>query len=204
MTRPQASDYDDKKQLILDKAAGLFGARGFESTTMNDVALACGASKSHVYHYFSRKEDLLFAIVSEHIQSLAADLTAIVGQPLAAAERFRRMVQAFVECASASRNQHLVLMNDLKFLPEAQQAEVALLQSRLLDMMVSVLREINSPLLEHAESDKSYALMVYGTMIWTFTWYRPEGPMKPAELAARMSEVFLDGIRRAQGPAPAG
>ncbi|MBP6900187.1 MAG: TetR family transcriptional regulator [Burkholderiaceae bacterium] len=200
MTRPQASDYDHKKQLILDKAAELFGVHGFETTTMHDVALACGASKSHVYHYFGRKEDLLFAIVSEHIRSLAAELAAIADLPLAADQRFARMVQAFVECASASRNQHLVLMHDLKFLPAEQRAEVSALQSQLLDMMVAVLRELNGALLSGSETSRPYALMVYGTMIWTFTWYRPDGPIKPAELAARMAEVFLDGLRAAQGP----
>jgi AcrR family transcriptional regulator len=197
MTRPQASDYDDKKQLILDKAAELFGGHGFETTTMNDVALACGASKSHVYHYFARKEELLFAIVSEHIRSLAADLADIVHMPLAPDQRFRRLVRAFVECASASRNQHLVLMHDLKYLPEDQRDEVSALQSELLDMMDVAIREVNGQLLNGSETSKPYALMVFGTMIWTFTWYKPDGPIKPAELAARMADVFLDGIRGA-------
>src|ERR1700712_2386697 len=117
MTRVRAQDYDDKKQSILDRAAKLFAAKGFEVTTMVEVAAACGTSKSHLYHYFPGKEDLLFEIVREHITVQAAELTDIVALPLPAEERFSRYVNAFVDRAAHSRDEHLVLMNDLKFLP---------------------------------------------------------------------------------------
>ena len=94
MTRVRADNYEDKKQLILDRAAELFARKGFEGATMNDVARACGTSKSHLYHYFASKEDLLFAIVSEHITEQAAELTQIVELALPAEERFSRFVAA--------------------------------------------------------------------------------------------------------------
>ena len=199
MTRPRASNYEDKKQLILDQAAALFAGRGFESTTMNDVAQACGASKSHLYHYFARKEDLLFSIISEHIQSLAAQLTEIVALPVAAEQRFQRFVDVFVQRSAASRNEHLVLMMDLKFLPDALRAQVHQLETRLVDMVSALLREINPALMKPGKVRTPYALMLFGTMIWTFTWYHPDGPVSPAELAARLSEVYLDGFRNATG-----
>lgn len=200
MTRPRASNYEDKKQLILDQAAALFAGRGFEGTTMNDVAQSCGASKSHLYHYFARKEDLLFAIISEHIQSLASQLTEIVALPLPAEQRFKRFVDVFVQRSAASRNEHLVLMMDLKFLPEGLRTQVRQLETRLVDMVSALLREINPALMKPGKVRTPYALMLFGTMIWTFTWYHPEGPVAPAELAARLSEVYLDGFRHATGP----
>ncbi len=199
MTRPRALDYDDKKQHILREAARLFGRRGSESTTMNDVAQACGTSKSHLYHYFDGKETLLFAIISEHIHALAGELVAIVEQPLMPEQRFEQLVKAFVERASTSRDEHLVLMHDLKFLSAAQQREIRALETQILDLMVAVLRRINPDLLPSDEVAKPYALMLFGTMIWTFTWYRPEGLMAPGELAARMSETFLCGLQGARG-----
>lgn len=199
MTRPRADNYDDKRQLILDRAAQLFGTKGFESTTMNEVAQACGASKSHVYHYFASKEDLLFGIVSDHITSQAAELTEIVGLSLPAEERFERFVETFVATSADSRNEHLVLMYDLKFLPEHQRREVHLLETRLIDMMVSLLREINPGLMKPPQVRTPYALLLFGTIIWTFTWYSKQGDISPRELAARLSEVFLHGFKQATG-----
>lgn len=200
MTRARADDYGDKKQLILDRAAALFARQGFEGTTMIDVARACGTSKSHLYHYFARKEDLLFAIISEHITTQAAELVDIVGLPLPAEARFAHFVTVFVQRSADSRDEHLVLMNDLKFLPEAQRADVHRLETRLVDLMVSLLREINPTLMKPTTVRTPYALLLYGMVIWTFTWYRRDGAISPDELAARIADLFVNGFRNASPP----
>jgi AcrR family transcriptional regulator len=195
MTRARADDYEDKKQVILDSAVALIAQKGFDGATMSDVAAACGASKSHLYHYFSSKEDLLYAIVKEHITGQVAVLTAIVQEPRPAAERFRRFVGAFVQEGAQSRNHHLVLMNDIKFLPPVQREDVRKLELQLMHLMVGLLREINPERMVSAQVQSPYALLLFGMVIWTFTWYEKSGAISPAELAERISALFLDGFR---------
>lgn len=201
MARVRADDYDDKKQSMLDRAAALFARKGFDGTTMIDVADACGASKSLLYHYFGGKEDLLFAIVSEHIKAQSAELSGIVDLPLPAEERFARFIAAFVERAADSRNEHLVLMNDLKFLPQARQAQVRKLQTRLVGLMIALLKEINPGLMKPAKVQAPYAMLLFGMIIWTFTWYQKTGALSPAELAARISHLFVHGFKDGRLPA---
>ena len=43
---------------ILDAAAKLFAAHGFEGASLNDVARAVGVTKAAVYHYFPTKKDI--------------------------------------------------------------------------------------------------------------------------------------------------
>lgn len=203
MTRVRADDYGDKKQSILDRAATLFARKGFEVTTMVDVAAACGTSKSHLYHYFPGKEDLLFQIVREHITTQAAELTAIVGLALPAEERFERYVSAFVDRGARSRDEHLVLMNDLKFLPPAQRKQVRKLESQLVDLMIGLLKEINPTLMLPDKVQAPYAMLLFGMIIWTFTWYQKNGPIPPAELAARISQLFVHGFKGTEFKAPA-
>ena len=104
MTRVRADDYEDKKQAILNKAAALIARKGFDVATMMDVAKACGTSKSHLYHYFPSKEDLLYAIVHEHITRQSAELKRIVALALGAEERFAQFIDSFVQGAARSRN----------------------------------------------------------------------------------------------------
>jgi AcrR family transcriptional regulator len=195
MTRVRADDYEHKKKAILDSAVALIADRGFDGATMIDVAQACGTSKSHVYHYFSSKEDLLYAIVKEHITEQVAVLSAIVREPRPAAERFTRFVSAFVQEGAKSRNHHLVLMNDIKFLPPAQREDVRKMELELMHLMVGLLREINPERMAQAKVRTPYALLLFGMVIWTFTWYEKTGAISPAELAERISELFLDGFR---------
>jgi AcrR family transcriptional regulator len=202
MTRVRADDYESKKQSILNRAAALFARKGFDSATMIEVAAACGTSKSHLYHYFPAKEDLLFAMVSEHITEQAAELSAIVELPLSAEERFSRYVSAFVKRATNSRDQHQVLMNDLHYLPDAKRKKVRKLERRLVDLMVSLLRDINPKLMEPVNVRGPYAMLLFGMIIWTFTWYQKSGAISPAELSERICQVFVHGFKGAQFPAP--
>ncbi len=203
MTRARADDYEDKKQLILDKAAALIARKGFDVATMLDVAKACGTSKSHLYHYFPSKEELLYAIIHEHITQQAADLQRIVALPLPAEERFAQFVDSFVQGAARSRNEHLMLMNDLKFLPKGQLAEIRRLEVQMTALMEGLLAEINPRLMSDETLRKPYALLLYGMMIWTFSWYRRSGSIAPGELAQRISELFVHGFRGLPTPGPA-
>ncbi|MDR7093094.1 TetR/AcrR family transcriptional regulator [Hydrogenophaga laconesensis] len=195
MTRVRASDYELKKQVILDSAVTLIAQKGFDGATMSDVAAACGTSKSHLYHYFSSKEDLLYAIVKEHITEQVATLSAIVQEPRPAAERFRRFVDSFMQEGAKSRNHHLVIMNDIKFLPTVQREDVRKLERELMHLMVTLLREINPERMATPKVNSPYALLLFGMVIWSFTWYERNGPITPAELADRISALFLDGFR---------
>jgi len=199
MTRERAEDYEDKKQVIVDKAATLIAKKGFDVATMMDVAKACGTSKSHLYHYFPSKEDLLYAILHEHISRQAQDLAHIVAQPLPAEQRFEQFVESFVQGAARSRNEHLMLMNDIKYLPKAQLDHIRFMEVEMTELMESLLREINPGLMAQERMQKPYALLLFGMMIWTFSWYRRSGPITPAELARRIADLFVNGFK-AQPP----
>lgn len=194
MTRTRAEDYDDKKKVILDKAAALIARKGFDQATMQDVAQACGASKSHIYHYFPSKEDLLFAIVHDHITRQAADLDRIVKLPLTVQERFTEFVASFMRGAARERDEHIMLMNDLKYLPKPQLQEIRALEVRMTELLEGLLTQLNPELMKPQRVRKPYALLLYGMMIWTFTWYSRSGDITPQELAARIAHLFVHGF----------
>jgi AcrR family transcriptional regulator len=194
MTRVRAEDYEAKKQVILEKAAALIARKGFDVATMMDVAKACGTSKSHLYHYFPSKEDLLYAIVLEHITQQATELKQIVVRPLPAQERFALFVDSFVQGAARSRHEHLMLMNDLKFLPKAQHDHIHDLEVEMTALLENLLREINPEVMRNQSVGRPYSLLLFGMMIWTFSWYRKSGPIAPKELAARITALFTSGF----------
>lgn len=204
MTRERADNYDDKKRLILRKAAALFAHKGFQITTMMEVAKACNASKSHLYHYFPAKEDLLYEIIREHTELLVAELEPVMALPEPAIARFERFVEVFVEIAADSRNEQLVLTNSLQFLPAARFKEITALESTLVAMVISLLKEISPRRMTRAEIQTPSALLLFGMIIWTFTWYRKSGPVKPAELARQIADIFLNGFAGAPATATAG
>jgi AcrR family transcriptional regulator len=194
MTRERSEFFDEKKALILRKAAALFAQKGYETTTMMDVAKACNASKSHLYHYFPSKEDLLYSIVKEHTVMLLTKLSDIQGLALTPKQRFELFVQTFVDVAADSRSEQLVLTNDLCFLPPAKHKEIVAMETQLVTTMTSLLQEINPKRMARVQVQGPYALLLFGMIIWTFTWYKKSGPIKPAELADDICDIFLNGF----------
>lgn len=192
--RSLASDHLDKRQKILGEAAGLFARNGFERARLQDVAAACNTSKSALYHYFSRKEDLLHAIISEHIMDAVVELEEVARGAGTPKERLKQLVRTMVRRATERRNEHIVLTNDLKFLSPVQQQEIRLEQARALDFVVDLLSEINPRLMRRRRERSAYALFFYGSMISTATWYRKEGGMAPYELADRLTDMLLNGF----------
>lgn len=161
---------------------------------MLDVANACGTSKSHTYHYFPSKEALLFEIVHEHITQQVAQLTHIVDSPLPPHERFLLFVQSFMNGAIQGRHEHIILMNDVKHLPRPKLRAIRALEVRMTELLSTLLRELNPALMQQLDVQKPYALLLYGMMIWTLTWYRRSGSIPPSELSERIAHLLMHGF----------
>ncbi|HVZ44226.1 MAG TPA: TetR/AcrR family transcriptional regulator [Ramlibacter sp.] len=185
-------DYEAKSQAIMDCAAVLFAKEGFPSAKMQDVAKACGATKSMLYHYFPTKDDLLFAMLKEHLERVISGLEEAVTTPGTARDRLHALVLTFTQKSIQSRRRHMVAMQDVKYLPRAKQVPLNELQRRVVDLVAQVLRELNPHLPE--EAYKPYTMMLIGVLNWTDVWYRPGGPIKQAELSERIARLFLRGF----------
>jgi TetR/AcrR family transcriptional regulator, mexJK operon transcriptional repressor len=78
-----------KGALILDTARQMFLERGYDATSLDDVAAASGVSKTTVYNNFEDKEGLFSAVVlsvTERAEQIISELGATLGrdEPIAA------------------------------------------------------------------------------------------------------------------------
>lgn len=194
MARTRAEDYDDKQRLILDKAAEVFAEKGFATASVNDISAATGMSKSALYHYHCNKEAILYAILTDHVRSVLAGAEAAAGGAGDPVARFRAFVASLVGVYASARAKHVVLMNDTAHLGEAEQAEVRGLERRLVKVALALLAEVNPGAMRDTVLQKPYAMMLYGMVNWTYTWYDAGGRVTPEELANRMADLFLRGF----------
>ena len=110
-------------------------------------------------------------------------------------ERFAQFVDTFMQGAARSRNEHVILMNDIKFLPKAQLDQIRRMETGMTEMVEGLLREINPVFMAEERLQKPYALLLFGMMIWTFSWYRRTGSITPRELAQHISALFVHGFK---------
>lgn len=58
-------EHDERKNEIIDTAARLFGEKGYEKCSVNDILNAIGIAKGTFYHYFKSKEEVLDAVIDK-------------------------------------------------------------------------------------------------------------------------------------------
>ena len=202
MSRVRADDYEDKRRGILDAAAVLFAQAGYANVKMMDIAKACDASKSMLYHYFPKKEDVLFEIMKAQVQSYLEATEAIIASPAAPEERLREFVGMWIRRAAEARARITVLMYEYKFLPRRQRTLVNDVSRRLIERVAELVAQVN-PALELAGTPhrRAYTLLLFGLLNWTEVWFRSTGPIGPGEMADMIFDLFLNGLK-AVGPAP--
>ena len=198
MARTRADDYDDKLNLILDEAARLFATRGFAGASIADIAKACKSSKSWIYHYFDGKDDILYALLATHMKVLAAAAERALATSTNAEAQFRALVRENMRIYAKAKWKHMVLLNEISSLPRGRKAEIVEAERRLVSGVADLIERLRPAFGRSRRLRWPYAMMFYGIINWTQTWYNANGSVGPEEFADRAATLFLDGLRRAK------
>lgn len=198
MARTRSVDYDDKFNRILDEAARLFATRGFAGASIADLAKACKSSKSWLYHYFDGKDEILYVLLATHMKALAAAAERAFAVSPHAEPQFRALVRENMRIYAKAKWKHMVLLNELDSLPRARKAEIVEAERRLVSGVADLLERLRPGLSRDRRLRWPYAMMFYGIINWTQTWYDANGPVGPDEFAERAAGLFLDGLRHAK------
>lgn len=199
MARGRSASYEDQRDMILARAAGLFAKRGYPSTSMNQVAEACNLSKATLYHYYRDKYALLVSIAEGHVSRLATIAEDEQALTLAGEERLRHFINRIVEEYAGAQDAHRVLTEDVKFL-EDEDRERILNKERLVVAAFSRAVTEMRPELAGAHLSKPLTMLLFGMVNWMFTWIKPDGELNHAAMGPIVADLFIGGIAKVQAP----
>ena len=80
------------KQLLVDIAGQLFAKQGFESTTMNDIAVTSKKGRRTLYTYFNSKEDIYYAVIQTELERLSESMEEVSQKNIAPEEKLVQLV----------------------------------------------------------------------------------------------------------------
>lgn len=194
MTRTRSDNFDDIKDAILTAAARLFADKGFRNTNIIDIGQACNASKSRMYHYFSSKEVMLQAMLETHVSQLEALAEKVRLAQLLPQPKFREYVRLHLHYYFENRDRHKVLIEDADHLASDARASVNKAEHRLVNNLVVILAELNPSRFKDKQVATTHAMLIYGMLNWTYTWYKPTGRFGLDELVDQASAMCLNGV----------
>jgi AcrR family transcriptional regulator len=194
MARTRSENYDDIQRGILTAACELFAKQGYMRASIAELADACKLSRGALYHYFESKEAILFAILDAHVREMIADVEAAIGGEATTLDQFRAAIRAIVELNAQSPNEQRVILNDLSFLSEAEQETIKALERQIVDAVADLLIRLDQDGKIAKRTRKVYAMMLFGILNFSHTWYDPAGGIGPTEFADMIVDHFLYGF----------
>ncbi len=199
MGRGRAAGYNDQREMILEQAAHLFARRGYPSTSMNQVAEACGLSKATLYHYYKDKYSLLVSIAEGHVSRLQALVVEVEAEALVPEQRLRELIRRIVEEYADAQDAHRVLTEDVKFLDEADRERVLNHERDVVSGFARAVAEVRGESLQ-AELSKPLTMLLFGMINWMFTWMKPEGELDYDAMAPIVADLFMGGLTAVKPP----
>jgi AcrR family transcriptional regulator len=188
---------------ILDAAVALFSDRGYEATTMQDVATRVGMTAPALYHYFDSKQALLYQVIEINLERILARLAEPAPDRSTAADRLAAFVRAHVrfqlETVAGARVYNAMFLGTgamLRALTPAQRAKVTALQSRFRSQLDGILAR-GAATGEFVVTDRQVTLMgIIALGEFAPAWYRAAGPRTVDQAAERCAELAVRMVGR--------
>ncbi|WP_324710165.1 TetR/AcrR family transcriptional regulator [Pseudomonas citronellolis] len=179
----QVTDPESARGKLLQTAAHLFRAKGYERTTVRDLAGAVGIQSGSIFHHFKSKDEILRSVMEETILYN----TALMRAALADAEDLRERLLALIRCELQSimggtGEAMAVLVYEWRSLSPEGQAYILGLRNIYEQMWLDVLGEARAA--GYCEGDPFILRrFLTGALSWTMTWFRQDGSMTLDDLA---------------------
>ena len=184
------SDPESARGRLLQKAARLFREKGYERTTVRDLAAAVGIQSGSLFHHFRTKEEILQAVMVETIHLN----TALMRQAMEDAATPRDQLYALIRCELESvigqtGEAMAVLVFEWRSLSKAGQQKVLALRNIYERLWLDVLESLHAGG-ELASDPFITRRMLTGALSWTVTWYNPQGDLTPDDLAVQVIKMM--------------
>lgn len=176
-----------RRQTLINEAAQLFGVKGYENTSMRDIAAAIGILPGSLYHHFESKEELFVAVYSLGVSQILQAVTAAIARQDDPWARLEAACVAHMQTLLVKDSYAAAVISHLSLnsLPK---------RDRLVDLRdryESVFKDLIDNLPLRAGIDRRILrLGLLGSMNWAVVWYRPGG-----ETPTRIARKLLDPIR---------
>lgn len=180
------SDPAGARGRLLREAARLFRDKGYERTTVRDLAAAVGIQSGSLFHHFRTKEEILKAVMVETIRLNTALMQAAMDSATSNRDKLRALIRAELESINGQTGEAMaVLVFEWRSLSEESQAYVLELRDIYEQMWLDVMGELSRDGVLTADPFVVRRLLT-GALSWTVTWYRPDGGLTLDDLTAQV------------------
>ena len=192
---PEGYDPQRTRNQLVSSALRLFEENGFDRTSLQQIVVDANLTKGAFYHHFESKEDLLWRIQAEYLDTQLEGAQEIVeggGDPI---DQVRALIRLSLEGVAQHRPHVAIFQQERRHLTGARLEEV----TRRRDEVESLFRGVVQAGIDagRLRSDVSSRLITFGILgmcAWAFQWFNPRGSLSIEDVAAQFTTMVLDGL----------
>jgi AcrR family transcriptional regulator len=184
-----------KKQKLLQVSAQLFNEKGYQSTTMQDIADYMGIKKGSTYYYINTKEDLLYELGMTTLQMLLDSAYKVKALEVEPDEKLRQLIYNHMRLLCERLDLFTVSLRELnKINVPTYWDEIVKLRKEYEIIARDIVREGQAAGLYRNYDYRIVVNGILGMMNWIIRWYSPLGEKSSDDLAEVWTEMILHGL----------
>ena len=184
------------KERILKAAIELFASKGFDGTSVRNIAEKAGLSVAGMFYYFSSKEEILYQIMTMFMDAAYQKIMQIYNTDIDPIEKLSEICKFYVEQYAGHKHQLTILISERKSLIPEHLRTCIRKERKYVKALKNLFKELAKRKLLKPVDHSILAFIFFGMVHWTYRWYNPraKGGIGPNQLGRIFSEVFLRGI----------
>ncbi len=205
--KPQVlpSDPRDRHRRILEIAAGEICEWGFDGASIQRIAEACGLTKGGLYHHIRSKDHLLLEIMHygmDLFEERVLEKVMPIADPV---ERLKETMRRNVLLATRdTRLEVTIILHEHATLTGEAQAQINARKKRYVRFLESSFVEAIRDGRFRSVHPKVATFSFLGSVLWTYKWFRSDGPVPAEQLADEMIDLFFTGLEPNEPNDPVG
>jgi AcrR family transcriptional regulator len=194
----------DRRAAILETAARLICEKGYEGTSIQDIADAAGLTKAGLYHHIRSKEHLLLEIQNYGMDVFEEGVlkpVMLIADPL---ERLQAcMAKNILLVTEGWSKEVTIILHEHATLTGEARAHINARKKRYVRFLEASFAEAVKGGRIRPVNPKVAAFAFLGQVLWIYKWFRPDGAVAAADLARDMVDLFFFGLEPKGAPAKA-
>lgn len=194
-TADRAEGTQRRRREILDTAADIFFRKGYDATSIQDIATEVGILKGSLYYYIDSKDDLLFEIIDEAFRASLEALDRLRRVPGDALDRIHALVRTHVHVFASTRVKSAVFFREFRSLSAERQEIIRREGEVYTEFLRDQIREGQKQgLVDPALDPKLTSIGIIGMLNAMSFWYKADGDEPPDAIGDEFARLVIGGL----------
>jgi AcrR family transcriptional regulator len=186
----------DRRAELIEKAALLFGARGYANTSMRDISAAFGILHGSIYHHFGSKEELFITVYASGVDRFVKDVEKAIEPLTDPWQRLEAACVAHLEALLMRESPAATVLADWSAnYSESMRAALVAQRDRYEKVFLKLTDAVELP---QGVKKRYFRLGLLGALNGALMWYQPGGD-SPSTVAKQLFSLFR---KKAELPNP--